>query len=159
MSPSIERSIALYERSGDALQPPNGQSRPNPNATIRELLPLYLAYAAYEWNLAPRTLHQYKESICRALKVFGDITPQQLDIKAVLALKSDLASRNVSANWTRGIVNSLRSFLRFSRLVLNLNVLDPKAISLPRIPRRDVLFLTPIEVEQFVSAIPVFNPN
>ena len=127
--------------------------------TIRELLPLYLAYAEHEWNLAPKTLACYVGSIRRALNTFGDITPQQMDLSAVLALKTDLARRHVSANWTRNIVNALRSFLRFCRLVLNLVVLDPKAISLPRIPRRDVVFLTPKEIERFLAAIPVFKSN
>ena len=164
MSDPTSRLLALSERTTNS-QPRrsegdvSSQEQSRPHQTIRDLLPLYLAYAAHEWNLAPKTLHGYAEGIQRSLKVLGDIAPRELDLAAILKLKTDLATRNASATWTRNVVNSLRSFLRFSRLVLNLDVLDPHAIRLPRIPRRDVLFLTPKEIECFVSAIPVFDAN
>lgn len=147
---SQKGTTSLLPHLGSALEKP---------ATIRELLPTYLAYAEYEWRLAPKTLHGYSEAIRRVLKVVGDITPQELDANAVLALKADLARRGVGPHWTRNILNGLRSFLRFCILVVGLDVLDPKAITLPRIPRRDVVFLSPDEVETFVRAIPVFKDN
>jgi integrase/recombinase XerD len=127
------------------------------NATIRDLLPLFVAYAEYEWHLGPRTIRHYRDTILRVLKVVGDIKPADLDLRMVLLLKADLANAHVGANWTRSVVNGLRSFLRFSRLVLNLDVLDPKAIRLPPIPRREVVYLTSEEIEIFLNSIPVFR--
>lgn len=140
-------------------QPQEGppKKRTSINETIREFLPYYLAYAEHEWRLAPRTLSSYKDGILRTLKVVGEITPQELDLRAVLVLKADLAAKHIGPCWSRNIINSLRSFLRFSRLVLGLEVLDPKMIQLPRIPRREVVFLTQEEIERFLTAIPVFN--
>lgn len=129
------------------------------DATIRELLPLFLAYAEYEWRLAPKTLRGYRDAMLRVLSVVGDIRPVELDLGMVLMLKASLVNSHVGENWTRFIVNALRSFLRFSRLVLNLDVLDPKAIHLPPIPRREVVYLTPKEIEIFLNAIPVFKEN
>jgi|SRR5690348_7686782 len=127
--------------------------------TVRELLPLYTAFATHEWRLAPKTVRGYVEGINRILKVLGDVAPQEIDLQRVLMLKADLRAGEVGDCWTRQIINSLRSFLRFSRLVLNLNVVDPKTISMPRIPRREVIFLTPSEIEQFLAAVPVIDPE
>jgi site-specific recombinase XerD len=122
--------------------------------TIRELLPSYIAFASHEWGFSPQTVKQYVQGIQRVLKVVGDITPEQIDLQRIVAVKADLGANHVGDYWVRQIVNSLRNFLRFSRLVLGRNVIDPKTISMPRIPRREVVFLNPIEIEQFVSAIP-----
>jgi site-specific recombinase XerD len=125
--------------------------------TIADLIPFYASYALHEWRLGPKTIKGYIYGIRRALKVAGSIRPEELTLKCVLLVKSDLVAAGVGACWTREVVNALRSFLKFCRLVLNLDVIDPKSISMPRIPRREVVFLTPAEIEQFVSAIPLFT--
>jgi integrase/recombinase XerD len=50
-------------------------------------------------------------------------------------------------------MNALRSFLKFCRDVLRIQVLDYREVRVPRIPRRDVVYLTPEEVRAFVEAI------
>jgi integrase/recombinase XerD len=127
--------------------------------TIRELLPYYVAFASHEWGFSPKTVAQYVEGIKRVLKVVGEITPAQIDLQRIVEVKADLAARQAGDYHSRHIVNSLRSFLRFSRLVLGLSVMDPKAITMPRILKREVIFLNPVEIERFVSAIPVFDES
>lgn len=127
------------------------------SGTIRELLPYYLAYAEHESRVGPRTRDHYREGIYRALKVLGEVTPQELDTRSVLAVKADMAAKGVGPAWSRSVIFSLRSFLRFCRLVPNLDVMDPGSIQLPRIPRREVEFLTPDEVERFLAAIPIYS--
>ena len=123
--------------------------------TIPDLLPYFIAFATHEWRLSPRTIRSYLQGIERALKVTGPIRPDELTLKTVVLIKSDLASKGASACWMRIVMSGLRSFLRFCRLVLNHDVLEPKSVSMPRIPRREVVFLTPAEIEQFLSAIPL----
>lgn len=127
--------------------------------SVRELLPYYLAYAAHEWRLASRTIRNYEDGLNRVLKSLGDIAPEDIDVRSIVTLKAELAAQQVGPCWTRNIVNSVRSFLRFCRLVLGIDVMDPKEIQLPRIPRREVEFLTKDEIEQFLNAIPVFKKN
>src|SRR5713226_8829011 len=122
--------------------------------TIPELLPYYIAVATHEWGFSPKTVTTYVEGIKRVLKVVGDITPEQIDLQRIVAIKGDLAANHAGEYHVRHIVNSVRSFLRFSRLVFDLNVIDPKTITMPRISKREVVFLKPLEIEQFVSAIP-----
>jgi len=153
-----ESNTPLTQAADVPVQPGNsdGMSHGKGSPTIRELLPYYLAYAEYEWRLSQNTLRTYADGIHRALQALGDIRPQELDQQKVLALKADLASR-AGASRVKSVINALRSFLRFCRLGVGLEVLDPKFIRPPRVPRREVVFLTPEEVEKFLSAIPVFN--
>jgi site-specific recombinase XerD len=127
------------------------------NPTIRELLPYYLAYAEHEWRLAKKSLESYREGVLFALFLLGDITPNDLDREKVLALKAAMASRDAGPARMCGVINALRSFLRFCTLGLGMEVLDPKFIRPPRVPKREVIFLTPEEIERFVSAIPVYS--
>src|SRR5713101_336116 len=149
------------EMSSSSAMPVSVISRTSVNdeqaRTIRELLPYYVAFASHEWGFAPKTVRQYVEGIQRLLKVVGDITPEQIDFERIVAVKADLAATHAGEYHVRHIVNSVRSFLRFSRLVWGLNVMEPKAITMPSIPRREVIFLKPIEIEQFVSAIPAYD--
>lgn len=142
-------------------QSPERINRQRPKAEaatgMSDLLPYYASYAAHEWRLSPKTIRGYAQSLRRIIRVVGNIPAEQLDMKAVLAIKSDLLAGGAGDYWVREVVNSLRSFLRFCRLVLNLDVLEPKSISMPRIPRREVVFLTSAEIEQFLSAIPLFT--
>jgi site-specific recombinase XerD len=125
--------------------------------TISDLLPYYVAYAGHEWRLGSKTVRGYVHGLHRIVRVVGDVTPEELTIQAILAVKSDLVAKGAGDYWIREVINALRSFLKFCRLVLNLEVLEPKSISMPRIPRRDVVFLTPAEIEQFLSAIPLYT--
>jgi len=124
--------------------------------TVRELLPYYLVYAEHELRLAGITLGLYRDAIKFALSILGDITPKELDREKVLILKAAIASRGAGPSRIRGVMVSLRSFLKFCTLALGIEVLDLKFIRPPRLPRREVIFLTPEEIEQFVSAIPVY---
>jgi site-specific recombinase XerD len=53
----------------------------------------------------------------------------------------------------RAILNALRAFLRFCREGLRLAALDPREVRVPRLPKREVVYLTKEEVDQFLGAI------
>src|SRR6266705_2268127 len=46
-------------------------------------------------------------------------------------------------------------FLRFCQLAVGIQTMDVKEIHFPRIPKREVTFLTPDEIHRYVGAIPV----
>src|SRR3989442_8898138 len=52
-----------------------------------------------------------------------------------------------------GILNAVRSLLKFCRDVLHVEAFEPERVRLPRIPRRDVVYLTNEEVGKFLHAI------
>jgi site-specific recombinase XerD len=101
----------------------------------------------------------YEEGIARALKIMGNITPQEISQQHLLALRSDLATKAVGQYWTRAIILAVRSFLKFCQEAAGLQVLDPKSIALPHVQMREVVYLTPEEVGQFLAAIPVYGKN
>ncbi len=71
----------------------------------------------------------------------------------ILNLRRRMDQRGCGEARIRGVLNALRVFLKFCRDVLRLTALDPRQIRVPRIPRRDVVYLTKEEVNQFVGAI------
>ena len=71
----------------------------------------------------------------------------------ILSLRRKMDQRGCGEARVAAILNALRSFLKFCRDVLRLAVLDPRHIRVPRMPRRDVEYLTKEEVDQYVRAI------
>jgi len=124
-------------------------------ANISELIPYFLAYAAAEWRLSRETLAKYQESMRCVLRITGDMPPQELRREHVLLVKGQCLQRNLSAARIASLMYALRSFLKFCRLAVGLTVIDPKEARPPRLPKREVLFLTPEEVADFVAAIPI----
>jgi integrase/recombinase XerD len=53
------------------------------------------------------------------------------------------------------MLSGLRSFLRYARNVRGLAVYDPEKVRRPKIPKREVAYLTKEEVERFLRAIPL----
>lgn len=102
---------------------------------------------------SPLTIARYREALGW---VIGDIADQPvaaLNLGYVLSLRRKMEQRGCGEARIAAILNALRSFLRFCREVLRLSALDPCQIRAPRIPRRDVLYLTKEEVHQFLEAI------
>jgi hypothetical protein len=132
---------------------PSSLAIPSPQqrvTTVRELLPHFRTHALYQWNLAHKTVKGYEECLLRALNVWGDICPEEIAGKHILALKADLSARGAGQTWTRNVLQAVRSFLRFCRLGLGIDVLDPQTITVPRISRREVIYMTAEEIEKFL---------
>jgi len=154
----MQKSLAEGELSMQEAAPMVQTTQRRASAvTVRELMPHYRSHALYEWNLAPKTVKGYEEGLLRAVNVWGEICPREIDSQQILALKADLSTKGAGQTWMRNVLQAVRSFLRFCRIGLAIDALDPQSITVPRIKRREVIYLTPEEVEQFLSAIPVFS--
>jgi site-specific recombinase XerD len=124
-------------------------------ARVSELLPYFLAYARVELRLSRETLIKYQESLVSILRIIGDMPPQEISARHVLLVKARCLERNLSAARISSLMYSLKSFLKFCRLSVGIHTMDVKEIRPPRIPKREVVFLTADEVEAFVAAIPI----
>lgn len=124
-------------------------------ARISELLPYFLAWARAERRLSPETVAKYRESLVVIMRVIGDLAPQEIAPRHVLLIKARCLERQLSAARISSLMYSLKSFLKFCQMSVGVPTMDLKEIRAPRIPKREVLFLTPDEVEEFVSAIPI----
>lgn len=102
---------------------------------------------------SPSTIARYREALNWVTRDVGDLPVVALNVGHVLSLRRNMEQRGCGEARVAAIINALRSFLRFCREVLRLGALDPRQIRVPRIPRREVLYLTKEEVDQFFTAI------
>src|SRR6266852_1618508 len=124
-------------------------------ATIRELMPYFLGYGKVELRWAAGTLEKYEDAMGWVIRWLGEIPPGRITQQHILLLKAQCAQRNVGPNRIAHILAALKAFLRFCTLAVGLETMDVRQIRLPRIPKREVQFLTPDEVQQYVAAIPL----
>jgi integrase/recombinase XerD len=74
----------------------------------------------------------------------------------LLRLKSYWLSKSLSATRQMSLLLSLRRFLMFCQDEKQIQLsFDPREIKPPPRPRREVVFLTPEEIEDFISTIPL----
>src|SRR5439155_19236959 len=124
-------------------------------ATLRELMPYFLGYGKVELRWAHGTLKSYEDAMGWVIRWLGDIPPDRINQHHVLLIKAECAKRNVGANRIAIFLNALKAFLRFCQLAVGIQTMDVKQIRMPRIPKREVQFLTPDEIQKYVSAIPI----
>ncbi len=152
LSVPFSDSRDLVPVSSGAIQHPGESER---QARISDLLPYFLAYAKAELRLSPETVLKYRESMVTILKIIGDLAPGEIRKEHVLNIKARCTERNLSAARIASLVYALKSFLKFCRLALGVETIDTRDIHSPKIPKREVLFLTQEEVQDFVAQIPI----
>ena len=133
----------------------SGFANPERQATLSELVPYFLGYGKVERNWSDTTLRTYGESLRWVIRVIGDLPPQRIRQEHVLRVKADCVRRGAGNSYTATLVAALKSFLRFCQLSVGLETMDVREIRCPRIPKTEVLYLTPEEVQQFVAEIPI----
>ncbi len=132
-----------------------GFANPERQATMSELVPYFLGYGKVERNWSDTTLRTYGNSLRWIIRIIGDLSPQRIRLEHVLRVKADCVRRGAGNHHTATVVAALKSFLRFCQLSVGLETMDVQQIRCPRIPKTEVLYLTPEEVQQFVAAIPI----
>lgn len=125
----------------------------SPAGRIGDLIPGFLKYARYEIGLSPETVGKYRESLLWVIRDLGDLPAGQLTPLHFTDLKEKIARRGAGESRVASIVFALKSFLKFCREFLRLDVLDYKLVKAPKRQRREVLFLTNEEVKQFIDSI------
>jgi integrase/recombinase XerD len=126
---------------------------------LSEATPRFLAFATVELGFAPQTVAKYDECLHQVVRWIGDLPVTELSKQKVVALKSVMLGRRHSAGRQVCILAALKRLLLFCREELRLAVMEPDLIVLPKRPRREVVFLTPEEVERFVSVIDLYNED
>ena len=155
MFPSESSRALVQVAPGSLALPPASESERQ--ATIRELMPYFLGYGKVELRWAPGTLGTYQDAMGWIIRWLGDIAPGRITQQHILVIKAQCARRNLGPSRIANILAALKAFLRFCQLAVGLETMDVKQIRLPRIPKREVQFLTPDEVQQYVAAIPLRN--
>jgi integrase/recombinase XerD len=121
---------------------------------ISDMLPPFLDYLRVEENRSPGTLDRYRSHMQRFLKDGGDGAVGEITGERLLYFKRRLLDARLSPATIAATLSCLRTFLKYLREVLQLPVYDPANIRRPKIPTREVTYLTKDEVQRFVGAIP-----
>ncbi len=147
---SLERSAFVHTPTLEPQKVHDGQS-------LSELIPGFLRYAQFEQSLLPQSVEKYKECLYWIIRDLGDLPVRSLDFGYVTMLKQKVLARGAGEARVASFVFTLKSFLRYCLEVLELPVLDPKKIKSPKRRKREVIYLTNEEIEQFIGAIKFEN--
>lgn len=124
---------------------------------LQTLIQSYLTFCKAERNNAPETLEKYRECFRTwIVPQIGEKDVQSISRLDILGLREKMVARRLSISRQYGVLIVVKSFLKFCRHVLKLNVLDPAEIPLPNRGKPHVVALTNAEVEALVSKI---DPN
>jgi site-specific recombinase XerD len=127
--------------------------RAAPILTIGMVKPLFLEWTRYEMRRSPGTLKRYGEAIGWVVRDIGDQPVSGLHLGHLLELRRKMEERGCGAARIGAILNSLRCLLKFCRTVLRAEALDPRYVRIPRLPKRDVVFLSKEEVARLLEGI------
>ncbi len=131
----------------------NNANTSEQSTRLGDLVPQYLAYARAELGLAEQTVQKYEDCLRQVVRLIGNRPITDYTKQDVMMLKSRLLERGNGPSRRLGIVASFKGVLRFAQSELELAVIDADKITMPKLPRREVVYLTREEVEQYVNAI------
>jgi len=132
---------------------------PNAPKNMSELLEGFLEYARYELNFSPQTIKKYGKSLEYFIRDIGDKPVEQYEVQEFVHLKKLMMDRGNCETTIAGVVYAVRSFMRYCKDFLELDVIRVKQIRPPKRFKREVIFLTKEEIERFIGTIDVNKWN
>lgn len=112
-------------------------------------------YAAAELRLSPQTIAKYRDRIRQVIAAVDDLPVESITRDHILQIKARAFARGNGVSRVNTLMFALRRLLVYCREVYQIPVLDPGLIRPNRIPKRELAFLSPEEVERFVASIRV----
>jgi site-specific recombinase XerD len=125
----------------------------SPSPTLIGLTPRFIRYLEAELCFARQSVLKYQDCLRQIIKMIGDRPVVSYTADDVLELKAAMLRKNHSVGRRVSILAAFKRLLEFCRSREHLAVLDPATISMPKRPRREVVYLTVDEVERFVESI------
>ncbi len=120
---------------------------------IGQLVEGFIRYIKFELSLSPQTAEKYQDALGWVIRDIGDIEVTQINQNHITLLKQRMMIRGAGEARVGTIIFALKSFLKYCKEFLDLGVLDNKKVKSPKRHRREVLFLTPEEIQQFIDTI------
>lgn len=133
--------------------PAAGPEADEPALTISIVAPAFLDWTRYEMRRSRWTVERYHEALGWVVRDIGDLPVAGIHLGHLLELRRRMEERGCGEARMASILNSLRSLLKFCRGVLHVRALDPRQVRIPRIPRRQVIYLTKEEIARLREAI------
>jgi integrase/recombinase XerD len=118
----------------------------------------FLLWAEVEPGFSRETVQKYGECLKQVWTRLGDKSVLEISKADLLRLKSYWLSKNLSASRQMSLLLALKRFLFFCRDEKKIGLcFEPGEIKPPVRPRREVVFLTPEEIETFIATIPLIT--
>ena len=125
--------------------------------TIAEAYEPFSIYARAELHYASQTLVKVRDCFSAwILPQLGGVELEQLNLLNILALRNSMLDRKMSIARQYSILNALKRFIRFSREILHVSVIDPAEIKLPKRPKPQPDALTNEQLNRIFASI---DPN
>lgn len=119
-----------------------------------ELIPKYLKFREFDQRCAVQTIAKDKECMKWFMKDISHIrSPNLLTLEDITTLKQKMIQRNCGPCRINSVLNTIKSFLKFSNQIIKINTINPQEIKTMKIPKRAVQFLTDEEIKQFRECI------
>jgi integrase/recombinase XerD len=124
--------------------------------SFARLAPEFLLWAQVELSFSQESVAKYGECLKQVWLAVGEKHVSEFNKVDLLGLRVKWVAKPLSASRQMSLLLALRRFLLFCRDEKGITLsFDPAEIKPPPRPRREVGFLTPEEVENFISSIPL----
>jgi site-specific recombinase XerD len=124
---------------------------------ISELMSGFLKHGQFDLSWSAGTVAKYGECLKMTIRDIGDLPVNEIRLIHLTELKSKIITRGAGEARVGSMVFALKSFLRYCKEIVELDVLDYNRITPPKRHRREVLFLTNEEIQRFVDSIKIKN--
>lgn len=125
--------------------------------TLTSSLSGFKEYLLIERRFSEMTATTYCRNVNWISRRLGDKRLAEIDTQFVLELKRRLYESDSHESHVSVVLYSLRALLQYGRDILSCAGMDPRLIRTPRPPTRDVVYLTDMELQTFLRAIPLEN--
>lgn len=129
------------------------ETQGNPR-TVSDSSEEYLLWLQVERRFAESTIIKYRSVFRCFLRDVGDVVIRDFTMAHIFRLKQVLHSRNNSEVFIGVTLACIKGFLKYANKQLEIPLrLNPDDITLPKRPRREVVFLTNEEIGRFKESI------
>lgn len=124
---------------------------------LSNLVPQFLAYGQFECSFSKETIHKYEGCLKSIIRDIGDLAIENLDMGHIAILKQKMFERGAGPSWVATTTYVIKHLLRYCNTNLGIRTMEPHLIKPPKRPRREVIFLSNEEIEQFINSIKLEN--
>jgi site-specific recombinase XerD len=128
-----------------------------PEMRVFEAMEPFLLYCKVERQYSPESQVKMKEAFDSwLLRHFGRLEIRSIRLFHILAFRQAMTAKELSVARQYSLLMTLKLFLKFCRVTLEINCLDPASIKLPRRQAPNVQYLTNDEIRAIRSNIDTF---
>jgi len=114
---------------------------------------LYLDHCELEKEMSPTSIYEYGKTIRWTIETLGDLEVEEINEEHIVKLKKYYIQRELRPATRAHNLSVIRELLKFCQSELHLDVMDADKIKRPKIPKRQVEYLTEEELKQFFNSI------